>query len=478
MIEQFTPGNLQSSWTVRRDRARTVLRLRPAILVPFLLFVLSISINMAHVATTEFHPDETRWINRAHYFTDLRDPFGPTWEDQYITRGQPPLGSYLMGLGLLLQGRDTTTNGVWDFAYGSEWNAIAGAMPEQADLEAARRINAVVGAVAVVVVYFIANALAGPVAGAAAGFLLAIHPLHIWIASQALSDQLLILLVSLTLLTAIRLGNRPGRGSALLLGVLLGLGGAAKLSPLLLSLPLAVYGVGLLVLAQIGLANGARARSLGPLLIAQPTIAFITFVVAYPYLWPDPIGRTWQVFQTRSQEMEEQSAAWPGVAIENPVDALTRIYDRLTWQFSATGNLAEDILGWFRPGTSVWGIDLVLAAVGVAVLAWLVMHRGLASGTALMTFLMAGQAGAIIVGMRVDFYRYHLPIALVVAILFGLGTKLIWQWLANRGGARIWNLVPGIAVEPPVAPARIEDRNTIDSSTGASVNRPAQTGSQ
>ena len=41
-----------------------------------------------------------------------------------------------MRLGLLLQGRDTDTIGVWDFAYGTDWNSLAGAMPEQADLDA------------------------------------------------------------------------------------------------------------------------------------------------------------------------------------------------------------------------------------------------------------------------------------------------------------------------------------------------------
>ena len=53
-----------------------------------------------------FNPDESRWLSRAHYVAALADPFGPTWGDQYMTRGQPPLGSYAMGIGLLAQGRD------------------------------------------------------------------------------------------------------------------------------------------------------------------------------------------------------------------------------------------------------------------------------------------------------------------------------------------------------------------------------------
>lgn len=445
MIDQFTPRT--ALWPNGRTGRSWSFFLRPALIVPILLFVVSLAINLAHVPTTEFHPDETRWINRAHYLTDLVNPFGPTWEDQYLTRGQPPLGSYLMGLGLLLQGRDTDTNGVWDFAYGADWNTAAGAMPEEADLDTARRTNAVVAALTVVVVFAIGNALAGLVAGTAGGLLLALHPLHIWIGSQALSDQLLILLVALALLVALRLGRSPSRGLALALGILLGLGGATKLSPMLLAFPLALYGVGLLVLDRFALVNRAKARTLAPLLVIQPVIAVATFIISYPYLWPAPIRRTWNLFQLRAQEMDEQAAAWPNVNIANPFEALERIYHRLTWQFSTTGNLAEDALGWFGIHTDVWGIDLPLALIGIGVLAWLVIRRGLTSGTALLAFLLAGQVGAIVVGMKVDFYRYHLPIVLAVSILSGFGVQLAWAWLAQHGGARIWNIIPGLRVD-------------------------------
>lgn len=468
MIERFTPREV--TWRIGRGRQPLGFTLRPALLVPMLLFALSLAVNLAHVSTTQFHPDETRWINRAHYLTDLDDPFGPTWEDQYLTRGQPPLGSYLMGLGLLLQGRDTQTNGVWDFAYGGDWNRASGAMPAPADLDAARRTNAVVAAVTVVVVFALGNAVAGLVAGTAGGLLLAIHPLHIWIGSQALSDQLLILLVALALLVAFRLGQSPSRGLALALGVLLGLGGATKLSPMLLAFPIALYGAGLLVLDRFALVDRAKARSLAPLLIIQPLIAIVAFVVSYPYLWPSPVRRTWNLFQLRTQEMDQQAAAWPNIAIANPIDGLTRIYSRLTWQFSATGNLAEHVLGWLGIHTSVWGIDLPLAVLGIGVLAWLVVRRGLTSGTALMTFLLAGQAGAIVIGMKVDFYRYHLPIVLAVAILAGLGIQLAWEWLAARGAARIWNVLPGVDIET----SRPAARGARERAAG----RTAETGSQ
>jgi 4-amino-4-deoxy-L-arabinose transferase-like glycosyltransferase len=480
-MSDLTTHPTERVWDAGRPAGLRQVRIRPMALFPVLLFILSLTINLAHVDSTEFHPDETRWINRAHYLTDLADPFGPTWQDQYLTRGQPPLGSYLMGLGLLLQGRDTVTNGVWDFAYGSDWNKASGAMPEPADLTAARRTNAVVGALTVVAVFFTVGAISGLVAATAAGLLLALHPLHIWISSQALSDELLILLIALSLLTAIRLAERPTRARALILGILLGLGGATKLSPMLLAFPIAIYGAVLLALASRGMVDRTKAKRLGPLLMIQPVIALATFVVTYPYLWPSPIQRTWNLFQLRAQEMDEQSAAWPDVGIANPIEALERIYSRLTWQFSTTGNLAEGALRWFGLDTSIWGVDLLLAIIGCGVLAWLVYRRGLTSGTALAAFIGAGQVGAIVVGMKVDFYRYHLPVALAVAITGGMAVKLIWQYLADRGAATIWNAIPGVTVPQPggdreanPAPGLQPDRTVTESTS----NRPIQTGSQ
>lgn len=481
MSDSLLPRAGDDTWTVARTHgAGRRLLVRPRVLVPILLFLLSLTVNLGHVDVTEFHPDETRWINRAHYVTDLADPFGPTWKDQYLTRGQPPLGSYLIGMGLLLQGRDTVTNGVWDFSYGIEWNTISGAMPDPADLEAARRTNAVVGAITVVLVFLITASLAGTVAATTAGLLLALHPLHIWIASQALSDQLLIMIVAMALLTIVRLAERPTRGKALLLGILLGLGGATKLSPMLLSFPLAVYGLALVLLARRGLVDQEKAYSLGPLLFVQPVIAIITFIVSYPYLWPRPVERTWNLFQLRTQEMQEQAAAWPDVEIAHPGIALLRIYDRLTWQFSTSGNLSAAVLDLVGIEASVWGFEIPLALLGAGVLAWLVLDRGLTSSTALASILLAGQVGAIIVGMKVDFYRYHLPLVLGIAILGGIGFQLIWQLLANRGWVTVWNYIPGVSVDQETTtgmasrlPKTVENDNT---GSDTSVNRPIQSG--
>ena len=236
-----------------------------------LVFLVALWVNLSAVAMTEFHRDEARWVHRANFLEELRNPTGEFWRESELMIGQPPLGSYLMGLGLTLQGRDLDTNGFYDFHFGPDWNRRHGTMPDESDLAAARRTNSVVGALIAVCVYLIARGLSNPVAGIAAAALLVPHPLSIYLSSLAGSDALVTLLVVLATLAAMALANRPTWPRAILLGVLLGLGGSAKLSPLALAIVLAAAGMVLLVHGWRGSSRGARHDGvLGWRLVVQP----------------------------------------------------------------------------------------------------------------------------------------------------------------------------------------------------------------
>lgn len=421
---------LQPSRPGETHRNRSPLAsVRIDVILPLLLFLFAAIQSLGAVDDTSFHPDESRWLNRAHFVRDLADPFGPTWEDYYTTRGQPPMGSYLMGIGLQLQGRDLDTNKIWDFAYDSRWNRFTGAMPSDEDLEAGRRTNAIVGAIVVVVVYFIVSRLSNRVGGLIAGVFLSLHPLHIHLGSQALSDQLLALLLALAFLCAFRFGRNPTWASALLLGVLLGLGGATKLSPLLLSVPLAGLG-GLRLLYEYWRHRTSfsvtRPVQTASMLIAQPVIAFAAFVIVSPYLWPEPIRRTYYLFEFRRVEMVGQSNNWPSVAVANPAAALSRIGKRLNEDFSTT----EHVQRWFGEliglDLSVIGFDLLLAAIGGLLLILIVFKRGIWSPHAITAGLMLSELAAVVLGMGSDFYRYYLPVVLIVAILVGVFAGETW----------------------------------------------------
>ncbi|CAA9579245.1 MAG: hypothetical protein AVDCRST_MAG87-3164 [uncultured Thermomicrobiales bacterium] len=398
-----------------------------------LLFLLSFNLNLDKVDVTQFHPDESRWLNRSFYIEDLLDPFGETWQDYYLTRGQPPLGSYMMGIGQLVQDRPLRPNIAWDFFFDRErgWNETAGAMPSAEDLRAGRRTSGFVGALVVAAVYLLGRVLTNRVGGLAAACFLAYHPLHIHIGSQALSDQLLNLLLTLTFLAAFRFARRPTWGWAITLGILFGLGGAAKLSPLLLSLPAA--GLGLYYLVTSSMLERARGRTglrrRALKLIVQPAIAFAAFVVAYPYLWVAPLQHTYNLFRFRVDEMEAQGMVNDRNRVENSWIALDRIGNRIGEQWQTSAGVVSAINDRYGLTLNPFGLDPMLAMIGLVLFAVLVFRHGIRSPHAFVLLLVLAESGAIVLGLRSDLYRYQLPLVLVEAICISVLAGVIWRYL-------------------------------------------------
>ncbi len=393
-----------------------------------LVFVVALWANLTAVSTTQFHRDEARWVHRARFLGELRQPAGEYWQESELMLGQPPLGSYLMGLGLVLQGRDLDTNGFYNFHFGQDWNRRHGNLPDELDLAAARRTNSVVGALLAASVYLIARGLSNPVAGIAAAALLIPHPLSLYLSSLAGSDALVTLLVAWAALAAMILAQRPTWPRAILLGILLGLGGAAKLSPLAQAIPLAVAGLVLVIHGWRGWSPGARHDGLlGWRLLVQPALAAATFIVVYPYLWPDPVHRTLALFRFRAIEMHNQGVIWSELNVRGPIDALGRIGNWLGEVDSVTGQGIDAAARLFGGTWKPMGFDLVLAVIGALILLVLAIQHGLGSRWAMAGLMLGGQVALVVFGMRADFSRYLLPVLSATAVCGGLVAGVVWD---------------------------------------------------
>lgn len=407
-----------------------------------LVFIVALTTYVSGIPDTDLHPDESRWINRAHYFADAVDPFGPTWNDQYLTRGQPPFGSYMMGLGLVVQGRDLDTNLAWDFRRARGFNVDNGMVPSEGDLNAGRRWNAFLGSLAAVVVFFIGRDLMNRTAGLVAAALLIANPLQTWHNRLALADTTLTLTLALTLLCVILLMKRPRWLWAILIGILLGVGGANKLTPLALTAPLAFIG-GLLFLRaimdartlpgnhRIGWHLLPARHHLSWKLLSTPLVALATFVVVYPYLWPNPVRRTLNLLQFRTEEMANQARIFSQFRVDNPLQALERTWANLGGRWSATQEffhaIGLDTLGaWLAP------LDVVLAVIGLTVMFIIGMRQGLQSKHLMVALVIFTQTATIILSMRTDFERYYLPILLGLTISAGLTVGLLVDVISRR----------------------------------------------
>jgi hypothetical protein len=237
------------------------------------------------------------------------------------------------------------------------------------------------------------------------------------------------------------LANRPTWPRAILLGVLLGLGGSAKLSPLALAIVLAAAGMALLVHGWRGSGRGARHDGvLGWRLLVQPPLAAATFIASFPYLWPDPIHRTRELFEFRAIEMYNQGVLWSELNVDGPVDALGRIGNWLGDIDSVTGQLFELIARPFGVSWKPMEFDLVLAIIGALILLVGTIQRGLGSRWAMAGLVLGGQVALIVFGMRADFSRYLLPVLTATAVCGGLVAGAVWDvaWdrIARRGESR------------------------------------------
>lgn len=390
---------------------------------------------------TPFDRDEARWIYHAGSVRHLLDPLGPAWADTTANRDQPPLAGYVLGAGLALQGQPLNTEGWWNMSKSRAWNAKHGDMPSHAELLAARRVNAVVGALAVVALLLLVARLTNPIGGAAAALALIAHPLMTQLSSTANSDALLTLLVLLAALAAVWLAERPSWPRALLLGALLGLGGADKLSPLGIAAGLGGLGAVLIVWSRFGEA-GNRDRRLGWRLLAQPVIAAIAFVAVSPYLWRDPVGHALNLYRFREQEMTNQRRLWPSLAINSPLDTVHRVWKALGTQMSAAGWVAARAHRFIPGGWALSGLDLALGLIGLALFAWFALRWGLSSPAMLAACVIGGEAALDLLGMRVYFARYLMPVALALTVGFGVLAGILWNWAFAWLAARRPALAP------------------------------------
>ncbi len=360
------------------------------------------------------------------------------------------MGSYMIGLGLLLQGKDLHTNGPWDFQFGFEnaitWNVSHGNMPTYDNLIAARQWNMVLGALTCVMLVLIVGMMVNWVGGAIAGLFMAIHPLHIYLSTLAVSDAMFTTMVAFAVLSAIWLARKPTWGRSVLLAVALGMGAATKLSPLLI----AVGWTALCRSCSSSIPGCARAqrvgrawklisrrelgteRQLGWKLLVQTGLVGTFFVLVYPFLWSDPIGRTKIIFDFRRYEMDNQAGFWPQAAIHGPRDAIERTWQNLQDRTSSS----ERILAWLGDAIgrdwSGYSVDLYLAIPGLLVLVYLAWKNGLASPQMLGMLAIAAQSALILFALGVDFNRYYEPLVFTTAA----GVGIFLGWLAGL----VWNV--------------------------------------
>jgi 4-amino-4-deoxy-L-arabinose transferase-like glycosyltransferase len=316
-------------------------------------------------------------------------------------------------------------------SHDTEWNIAHGNMPTPGQLRAARYTNVALALATAVVVLLIGRTVIGALGGLISGLGYALHPLVLSTSTRAWSDATLVFCLALAGLAAIRFGQRPSLARAALIGIALGFGASAKLSPLVLALLVAPF----VAAPLVGLiASSWRWRGVPQVAVAfliVPATAFATFVALYPHLWTDPIDHSKRMFDFREDSFSLQGAAFPNARVVDFPDGLRRIGVQLSDRFSLGQYIANLLHSKFNLPLSYWAreLDLTLAIAGCLLLAaWLTAGRWPIERT-LPLVVLVGQTVLIAATYQLDYSRYLLPAVPLLAIGIAASIALPVQYL-------------------------------------------------
>ena len=428
------------------------------------LFLLALTLLLRAVETVPFHGDESEWINAGRYFKFVfldRDVTSSVWRPSWLNRDQPPIGRYVIG-GIIWASGSNPSQVNRSYAWEKDYtaNLEEGRVPGPKLLVPVRRTMAVLGALSIVLLFLAGRLVGGTLVGAIAALCATLSPLLQLYFVQARTEALLAFISTLALLVALvsarhfrAHGTIPAVGWSV--GTLLGLALATKLTAGLALVGVCVYGL----IAGIGRWRSARPEAVRMLawMFVTGITASIVWVAVNPFLWPNPVGRTWSMLEQQQSIMLEQ-----GVQFGNPVygNLLERVVLVISRSFVENSTPAFDagrppgseplVRRTFSDLPDPFGVslELVLAAFGFAALTLQVVRGWLAgerhgAASLLLWWLLAYLLG-IASNLSLDWPRYYVPTAFYGTLLIGIGVR----WLAVAVG-QIWNGRNRVGLAPP-----------------------------
>ena len=351
--------------------SKTLMRSRNLIQYIELIFVVGILafVYLSNLKDVEFHPDESQWIGTSDAFESyLRMEFdSPVWAPSYWTLTQPPLARYVIGLGRYLGGyHRPELNRPWDFDRGRNFNERRGAMPSDDLLWWSRLPMAILASGSVTIVFMVLRESSGRLTSYIWLGLVLINPYFTLHLRRAMGESCLLFFSVLTIyfgmrtLQLINETNPAGKRTAFvwlaLSGLAAGLAWASKLN----GIAMIVLNVIVAIVLGIKLNNSPKekiAYSLWYGLVTGIASLFI-FLAVNPFFWEAPVERVSQMFENRTQEMNQQIVNYPGsyMKVEQRIRIIpTRVFENYaSLQIPGIFNFVLTMLGVVILLCSIW----------------------------------------------------------------------------------------------------------------------------
>ncbi|MGE3269077.1 MAG: ArnT family glycosyltransferase [Chloroflexota bacterium] len=434
------------------------------LLLPICVFISSLYVFFD--AKAKFDSDEGNKVGTTRYFETFfidRDFSDEAWADSHWTRTQPMVFRYVIGSWLWWRGHDLQSlNPNYEVTKSYQANKRLGQVPPDEVLEDARAVTKTMAALAVTVLYLIVRVLAGPAGGSVGGLVAAIMAMGSPYLEENLirakAESILMFFLLGALLFAIlslqrAAPNWPGAGWGILTGIFLGLAFGTKLTAVLIIIAVALWGAAaclddrfgpwvrwLPVWSPLSLARGRVTGGGGsppdttspvsrrgapwvwPAAVLITTA--VVFVGSNPYTWPNPVQRTWILFEYRRFEMSEQQRFVPSRAIYDLRERASTVWERSVW---------NDAFAPSRLNQPVEAVLTVIGAVWLAILAVRSARNGVGPGSVeLLVFLWLGLLWAgVSAGLGFLLQHYFVPTAMTAILLSGLvigwSIQAVWK---------------------------------------------------
>src|SRR5215212_1775316 len=429
---------------------QTSYRLRWAGEVALVVLVFAVALGVFWTAKAKIDSDEGNWIGTTRYFETFfveRDFSGEAWADGYWPRTQPMIFRYVIGSWLWLRGHDLSVqNPNYDYSKNAAQNRRLGLAPADTVLEDARMPARLMAALAVTMLYVVVRLLAGPVGGLAAAISATGSPYLQENLIRAKAESTLMFFVLAALLLAIMSVWKPrGTGSAVRWGVatgfLLGLAFGTKLTVVLALIAVALWGAGTYLLQRRGSPDGWRWGApawVWPLAVLV-TVA-VVFIGSNPFTWPDPIGRSWLLFENRRDEMAQQQLDVPSRAVYGLDRRASLVWERSVW---------NDAFAPSRLNLPLEAVLTVIGAVWLAVRAVTLKDAGRRRAEVLVLLWLACLWAGVTAGLGFLLQHYFVPTAMVATLLSGLavGWSVQAAWHLARARWRSSTPAAGFGAE-------------------------------
>jgi hypothetical protein len=467
---------------------RGVSQRRRAAEILLVVGVFAVALLVFATAKAKIDSDEGNWIGTTHYFETYfveRDFRPEAWPDGYWARTQPMVFRYVIGSWLWLRGHDLQIqNPNYDYSKTAAANRRLGIAPSDDVLLDARMPARLMAALAAAMLYLVVRVLAGPVGGlaAATSFIGSPYLQENLIRAKAESTLMFFLLAALLLvIPSVGRLNRPWSAArwGLATGVLLGLAFGTKLTTVLALIAVAVWGLSLDLpvgryrawlaerLERLQLPAAARFVADAPTPDPAPedpvpaprrhaaiwiwpisvlVAAGVVFLVTNPFLWPDPVGRSWLLFENRRDEMTQQQKDAPSRAVFTLERRAALVWERSVYNDA------------FSPSRLRLPLEAILTVVGAV---WLGIRalrpgRGRPRAERQVFLWLACLWLGVSLGLGFLLQHYFVPTATIATLLSGLAVgwsvQAIWQ-LARRWRPAVASAGSVTSVSAGVEPA-------------------------